>query len=54
MKNFDDFITYLNDNNISKKIFEKAKDHEKNTVGQPEMFMAFFFLLEEYHKWVNA
>ena len=53
MKNFDDFIAYLHDNNISNKIFEKAKDNEKNSVGQPEMFMAFLFLLEEYHKWLN-
>lgn len=51
MKNFDDFIKYLADNDIATKIFNEVKKDEKIT--QAEMFMAFISLLREYHDWLN-
>lgn len=51
MKNFDDFFKYLHDNNVSAKIFEKAKSGDKFELQN--MFMAFLYLLEEYHDWLN-
>lgn len=51
MKNFNDFIKYLSENNVSTKIFEKAKSGDE--IKPQDMFMAVLYLLEEYHDWLN-
>lgn len=54
MKNFDEFIKYLQDNQLIKKIFEESKSENSQNLGQAEMFMAFLSLLRVYHEWINA
>lgn len=54
MKNFDEFIKYLQENHLIKKIFEESNVENSQEFGQAEMFMAFLSLLRIYHEWINA